>query len=98
MPSLSSRVPALAVVHGGDKTVSLMKFDAVIARLINGAAEIQRRVEHGQRFVLGHVDLIENAETAGLSALINGALAQGDCAVDKGIGTQQGRRVRIDVE
>lgn len=75
-----------------------MEFDAVIAGHIDGPAEVQRGMEHGQGFVLGHVDLIQNAETAGLGALINGPLAQGYCAVDKGVGAQKGGRIGIDVE
>ena len=75
-----------------------MEADALIAGHVNGAAEVQRGVEHSQRFVFRHVDLIQHAEAAQFRALVDGALAQGDGAVGKGVRTQQGGGVGVDVE
>ena len=75
-----------------------MKGNAFIARHVDGAAEVQRGVEHRQRLVLGHVDLIQHAEAAGLRTLVDGALPQLYGAVFKGVRAQQGGGVCVDVE
>ena len=75
-----------------------MEADAVIARHVDGPAEVQCGMEHRQGFVLGHVDLVQNAETALFRALIDRALAQRYLAVIERVGAQQGGGIGVDVK
>ena len=52
-----------------------------------GARKAPAGMEHGKRFVLGHIDLIQNAEAAFFRTLIYGTFAQRNGTVGKGIGT-----------
>ena len=61
----------VAVVHGGNETGLLGQRDALVAGHIDGAAEIQHRVEDSQRLVLCHVDLIQHAKAAALSTAVD---------------------------
>ena len=88
----------VAVVHGGDEAGRLVQADALVAGHIDGAAEVQRRVEHGQRLVLCHVDLIEHAEAAALSAAVDRARAERDLTALEGVHADEGGRVHVHME
>ena len=88
----------VAVVHGGDEAGGVVEGDPLVAGHVDGPAEVQRGMEHRQRLVLGHVDLVQHAEAAHLRTLVDGALPQRHGAVFKGVRAQQGGGVRVDVE
>ncbi|MPN02724.1 hypothetical protein SDC9_149940 [bioreactor metagenome] len=90
--------PRVAVVHGGDKAGGVRQRNAVVTRHVNAAAEVQRGVEHGQRLVFRHIDLIQNAESSLQRAAGDGPMAQGDLASGEGIRPDQRGRVGVDIE
>ena len=53
-------------------TVSAPRRRALLSliHIFDGAAEVQHRVQHGQRFVFGHVDLIQHTKAAALGAAV----------------------------
>ena len=55
-------------------------------------------MEHGKRLVFRHVDLVQNAETAVFRTLIYGAVAKGYLPVLKGVCSDQGGRVGIQIK
>jgi hypothetical protein len=80
------------------KRAAGVQVDAVVARHVDDAPEVQRGVEHRQGLVFRHVDLVQHAEAAALRAAQNGALAHGDPAVGKRVRPDEGRGVRVDVK
>ena len=89
--------PGVAIVHGADEPGRVVQRHAAVARNVNDPAEIQRGVEHGQRFVFRHIHLVQNAEAAKSCALAHGAFPEADLASLQRIGADEGRRVHIDV-
>ena len=88
----------VAVVHGGNETGLLGQRDALVAGHIDGAAEIQHRVEDSQRLVLCHVDLIQHAKAAALSTAVDRAGPEFDGTALKGVHADEGGRVHIHME
>ena len=88
----------VAVVHGGDEAGLLGQRDAVVAGHVNGAAEVQHCVQHGQRLVLGHVDLVQHAKAAALGAAVHRPGAEHHLAVGKGVHADEGGRVHVYME
>ena len=54
----------VAVVHRRDETCRRMQLQPLIARYIDDPPVIQHTVQHRQRLVLRHVDLVEHREAA----------------------------------
>ena len=88
----------VAIVHRADEARGRVDRDAVIARQVDGPAMVERRVQHGQRLVFRHVDLVEHGKAAVLGAERNRAGAEDDLVTVKGIGAQQIGRVGADVK
>ena len=78
--------PRVAVIHRGDKARQAVEHNFVITGHVDDAAEVEGGVEDGDRLVLGHVDLVENAEPAADGALVDGAAEVHDAPVLKRIG------------
>ncbi len=66
----------IPVVHCGDKACAWGKLDAVVAGHVNNMAEIKRGMQHGKRFVLRHVYLVEHTKAALRGTLIDRTAAE----------------------
>ena len=55
-------------------------------------------MQHGQRLVLGHVDLVQHAKAAALGAAIYRSGAELHPSVDKGVHADEGGRVHVHME
>ena len=75
-----------------------MQRDDVVARHIDQTAVVQHGVKHGDSVVFRHVDLVKDAEAAVGSGLRHWPLAQTHFAADKGVGSDEGAGVGVDVE
>ena len=85
----------VAVVHGGDKAGLLSQRNAVVPGHVDGAAEIQYRVQHRQRLVFGHVDLVQHAEAAALCAAVHRPGTEHHLPARKGIHADEGGGVHV---
>ena len=81
--SFSFARTGVAVVHRRDEARAGGERNAVVARHVDYAAEVQCGVEHGERFVLCHVYLVEHAEAALHGALVYRPAARCHLAVLK---------------
>ena len=85
----------VAVVHGGNKAGLLGQRDAVITGYVDGAAEVQHRVQHRQRLVFGHVDLVQHAKAAALCAAVHRPGTEHYLPARKGIHADEGGGVHV---
>ena len=85
----------VAVVHGGNKAGLLGQRDAVVTGYVDGAAEVQHRVQHRQRLVFGHVDLVQHAEAAALCAAVHRPGTEHHLPARKGIHADQGGGIHV---
>ena len=88
----------IAVVHRADEARGGIDLYALVARHVNGAAEVERCMQHGQRLIFCHVDLVKHAEAAVLCAEIYRAGAEADLAAFKRIHADETGCVHVDVE
>ena len=88
----------ITVVHGGNKAGLLRQRDAVVAGHIDGTAEVQHRVQHGQRFVFGHVDLIQHTKAAALGAAVYRAGPEHHLTVRKSVHANEGCCIHVHME
>ena len=72
--------------------------DLLIAGDLDAAAEVQDRVEHGQGFVSGHVDLVQHAETTLRGSFADRAWAETHLPVFKCVSSQHGGGVGVDMK
>ena len=75
-----------------------MQGDTLIAGHVDEAPVIQRRVQNRHGVALGHVDLIENAETAVLGAAVHRPPAELHLVVLEGVRADEGGAVGIHVK
>ena len=88
----------VAVVHRADEARGGVDRHAVVAGDVDGAAEVQRGVQHGKSLIFGHVDLVEHAEAPVLRAEVDGAGAEGHLSVFKGVHADEPGGIHADVE
>ena len=88
----------VAVVHGANEAGGWIHLHPIITGYINGAAEVQRGVEHSQCLVFRHVDLVQDPEAAMLRAEIHRAGTEGHLPVFKGIHADETGGVHVHMK
>ena len=88
----------VAVVHRADEARGGVDRHAVVAGNVDGAAEVERRVQYSKRLIFCHVDLVEHAEATMLCAKVHGAGAEADLAALERVHADEARGVHVHVE